>query len=1152
MAVPRGGLQTEDDNSKIGIEGQALPGGTTQEEYDLISRSFTQDVPMLPEEQDKLFAIPQEKRQAVQDFLAKPAPTTMSMQYTPESARFTGNVTDMSGERYKAGPITQAVGTVVEPVGQALRATGIEDALMGVASAVAFLPDAAINAISGGLEAAGIMEPGTVDRDIIERLLNAGDYESAKIIIPYVLSYGQGQEIGTTKGLGRYGRTAGEFGSMAIPFAGLTHRASQMTRMGPEALEELAKTTGRTVDDIPRANQFTDMLDPRTGASLTRIAESPSTVTRVSETMLAPYRLNPQSAYAMELGFGTLSGIGYQAEEDLFGTNTGAGTLLPLAPMGAWYAVSHGPVATGFRWLKGKAEPLTTQVGERMDDVAMSAGQQAPTQGPRGERALAGINQEIAEQAATPEGQAQIELSYKIEQAFGPYAQQGQRLELSPAERTGSANLAATEAGAVSRGSPEFDRANAQRKNRVWQSAQNYIDSNFTGTGIDDTPLFIIDDITGKYNSTLATINGELTDVTDGLSILANSQSGVYPRFSGQQRADLGRDIRSSVLAWHNQAKEDAATVAKNLGINSNDELLDPTKFRESRIRMRQRFQNANGTESLDYGGLPSQVKSYIENPNDMLSFQEWKNFRDQVSSAIGSASAKGNKTDVRNLAILADELDNIASGFGKINEDFEGFRAYYNQNVIEPFERYGTLRVTARGAGSTPENPTYIIPDEQIAGAFLENSNTTAEFARMFGDDQRMMGRMASVVLDDVRNVAYNAERGTFNPDRINKYINDNNEKLRFLTFNGRPLDEALQDTQFMIEAQIARQAELQARAQAIETNNFYKLIASKQGDPEAVINNAIKNPSQMVELMQMGTQGLSGAAKTNREKTIRRAVWSAMTRGQPDIAENPERFIKFLDENNRSLVPAFGQEHLDNLYLAAELARKLRSTGGFQRGTPITPQSLLGEGGQLEALTGTSLRSMSTLARATAEGRIGPLSAITYLFSRGVAQGSNLRTDAVIREMIFDPEITSLLINNKVDEVGQIKPGDLRTINRWLFSNGINYSINDQAFGTDPEPYSFDMNIRDVPDDAVDATRLQFQGVQPAPAPAPAPAPTPAPPAPPAQPVAQAPVTPPTPAMSPPMNNVQPTASELFPNDPTLAAIERRRPAQGIASLA
>tara|TARA_A100001391_G_scaffold51672_1_gene31693 strand:+ start:3679 stop:7119 length:3441 start_codon:yes stop_codon:yes gene_type:complete len=1146
MGVPRGGLQTEKDNAQIAFEGQPIPGGATQQEFDLINRSFTSDIPLTAEEEDQLSAIPQEKTQAVRSFLDKPAPTTMSMQYTPESARFTGNVTDISGDTFEAGPVTQAIGTVADPIATGLRATGVEDALMGLGSVLAFLPDAAINTISRGLEAAGIVEPGTVDRDIIERLLNAGDYESAKIIVPYLLAYGQGQEIGTTKGLGRYGRTAGEFAGMAVPFAGAMQKGANLTRATPEALEQLAKSTGRTVDDIPAAERYIGMLDPRTGVNLTAIGQTPTTTTRVGETIMAPYRLNPQSAYAMEMGLATVSGLGYQLEEDLYGTNTGIGAMAPLAPFVAWYAIKNGPVASSFRWLKDKTPQSVKDLGsnmpDRVDDLKVALGSQGAADGERGATALAGINREIAEQSATPEGVEQIQLSQKIERAFGPYADTGQTMQLSPAERTGSPNLIVTEQGAVFRGTPEFVNANIQRKNRTWQAAQNYIDGNFTGTGIDDTPLYIIDDVTGKYSVSLATIDGQLDDVTDSLAILANSESGVYPRYDAKHRAELGRDMRSSVMAWHTQAKEDAAQVAKNLGINDADELLDPTAFRESRMRMRARFQNANGTESLDYGGLPSQVKSYIENPNDMLSFQEWKNFRDQVGSAIGAASAKGDKTAVRNLAILSDELDDIATGFGKLNEDFEGFRVYYNQNVIEPFERYGTLRITAKGAGSTPENPTYIIPDEQVAGAFLENSNTTAEFAKMFGDDQRMMGRMVSVVLDDLRNKAYAPSKSAFTPERVNSYINDNSEKLRFLTYNGKPLDEALQDTQLMIEAQVARQAELQARRQAIETNSLYQTIANNAGNPEAVINNAIRNPSQMAELMKMATKGLGGAAKAQREKTIRRAVWSAMTRDIPDIAESPEAFIRFLDKNNRSLVPAFGQEHLDNLYLAAELARKLRSTGRSREGTPISPFTIFGDEGQLEALTGTSVRSMTTLARATAEGRISPFSAIAYLFSRGVATGSNLRTDAIIREMIFDPEITSLLINKKVNEVGQIKPADLKAINRWLFESGINYSVNDQMFGTDPQPQTFDLLMEDVPEEEINETQLQFQGVQPPLAPPQASVTPPVTP----------PVMAPTPSASAPNAPIQPTASELFPNDPTLAAIERRRPAQGIASLA
>jgi hypothetical protein len=56
-------------------------------------------------------------------------------------------------------------------------------------------------------------------------------------------------------------------------------------------------------------------------------------------------------------------------------------------------------------------------------------------------------------------------------------------------------------------------------------------------------------------------------------------------------------------------------------------------------------------------------------------------------------------------LAILAEELDNIAAGFGQVNKDFENFRVWYDTNVIQPYERYGTIRIRSTGAGSTPDN---------------------------------------------------------------------------------------------------------------------------------------------------------------------------------------------------------------------------------------------------------------------------------------------------------------------------------------------------------------------------------------------------------------------------------------------------------------
>jgi len=1057
--------------------------------------------------------------------VAAPQPT-LPMEYTPRSARFTGaNVGDpVIGARLPS--VLEKY--VVKPIETVTRATGIEDLAMGINEVLAYLPDAAINTISRGIEASGLAPEGSIDRDMLLRVLNSGDYEAQRTIIPYIMSYGVGENIGTTEGLGTYGREAGKMIGMAAPFAGVTQRAASIS----------------------------PGLISQSGRNLTRIAEKPgSTLVQTQEAMLAPYRTAPGVAGATELGVAGVSGLGIQAEQDLFGTQTGVGGLLPLAPVGLWYVAKNLPAPTmmrnAFNWIKGKAAPFTTGAAE---EASFIRGETGAAQGVQGERALRGINQEMETFSNTQEGLESLARATEIEATFAPYTTDEGPFILSPAERLQSPNLIATETGAVQRGSAQFNAANNQRKNRVYGAAQNYINSNFSGTGIDDVPMYIINQADGNFESTVTGIDAELNGIADSFSLWANARTGVYPEYGSRQVAQTGQQIRAAIIQGHNQAKTDAQNLATKMGINETDEILDPTTFRDSRMRMRRSFQNANGTEALDYAGLPSQVKAYIENPNEMLSFQEWKGFRDQVSSAIGSAAAKGNKTDVRNLAILADELDEVAKNFGQVNDNFEQFRGWYNQNVIEPYERYGTIRVRSAGAGSTPESPVYIIPDEQVAQSFLENSNTVNEFVNLFGDNPRMMTNMGAMILDDVRNKTYIPSKGVFDPDKLNTYINQNAAKLEGLEIGGVPVIDQLRDTQKLIQQSVQRQAELTARRTAIEKNQLFRVLSKQGENPEKVLQSAIQNPSLMNDLRTEVTAGLSGAAKSAREKTLRRAVWEVVTKSQPDYAENPTKFINFLDKNRRSLEVAFGQEHLDNLLLAGETFRRLQSTGSLNRGAQITPESILGEGGAIESTTGTSLRSLSTLARATAEGRISGLSALSYVLSRAVGRASNLRTDAILREMIFDPEITNLLTGPQA-RIGEIDPAGKRRLNAWLFANGINYSIEDQLpTGQGEETITLDLPVSGPavptgPAPGMDPNMLRMQGLPRQPDPnavdasrlppnrtAPAPAATPAPAAAPPQAAAQT-----------------PTASELFPFDPTLSAIERRRgQPQGIASLA
>ena len=140
---------------------------------------------------------------------------------------------------------------------------------------------------------------------------------------------------------------------------------------------------------------------------------------------------------------------------------------------------------------------------------------------------------------------------------------------------------------------------------------------------------------------------------------------------------------------------------------------------------------------------------------------------------------------------------------------------------------------------------------------------------------------------------------------------------------------------------------------------------------------------------------------------------------------------------------------------------------------------------------------------------------------------------------------------------------PATKRRLNAWLFANGINYSIEDQLpTGEGERPVSFDLPVtgQGVPTGpALDPNQLRMQGLPRKPDPnavdpnAVDPNAVDASRLPPNR-TAPDPAATLAPAAAPPQAATQtPTASELFPFDPTLSAIERRRgQPQGIASLA
>ena len=66
-------------------------------------------------------------------------------------------------------------------------------------------------------------------------------------------------------------------------------------------------------------------------------------------------------------------------------------------------------------------------------------------------------------------------------------------------------------------------------------------------------------------------------------------------------------------------------------------------------------------------------------------------------------------------------------------------------------------------------------MPDEEVAAAFLQNTNAAKQFMTLFSDSPAQLRHMKAVVLDQVRNKAYiqsGAREGTFDPAKINTYV--------------------------------------------------------------------------------------------------------------------------------------------------------------------------------------------------------------------------------------------------------------------------------------------------------------------------------------------------------------------------------------------
>lgn len=986
----------------------------------------------------------------------------------------------------------------------------LNDFARGFNDIVLALPDMAINAVAEGLESAGVVEPNTVDRNYLSRLFNSSDYESQTVIIPYLLHYGTGRFGGQAEEEGMVSsivRSGGQATGLAIPFYGASSRTAQASAQLPSALA--ARTAPSTL----------------------------STGQLVRESFLSPYRTAPLATAGIEGSLAAVSGMGAETEKQVFGTETGIGAMTPLVAPALYYglktAVTKGPVGRTFSWAKDKT------VGA-YDEAQVLAGKKDPGAGEKGAVARGELEKEVQAAGSTPEGFANIQKATDIEVKLNPYADEP--IKLSPAEQTMDKPLLATQQRLEASGTPEFTRANADRKANALTATQRFIDGELTGSPVDDAPLWVFDQATGRYNLTVGRLDNAEQTLTTNWAKVTNADTGVYPSLSAETSTSGGANLRQTIVEAHEAAKADALKLAKKLNINNADQLGSADSLDAAQTAVRNQLVPRAGDESLSYSGLAGPVKKFLEFGGKRVSFQDWKGFRDQVSSEIGKQAALGNKTQMRQLAVLAEELDKMAMAYGRTNEKFNEFRTWYDTNVILPFERSGVIKVTSKSAGSTKDTPQYYLPDERVADAFLEDSNTARQFMTIFGQNENQMSHMRGVLLDKLRTQAYDPNTATFNPDKVNGFLNKNKEVLTELG-----LADEFSNTQQMLANMVQRQADLTARRRIVNSNMLMKTIARLQNtdSPEKLLDSALNNPGLMAELRDGVTRGgptvardTTGLTADEAGQAFRAAVTERMLARAPDAMANPAAFKAWMVKNERVLNSAFDKSHIDNMYLVADAAERILATG-MPEGAGMQPADIVT---RLTSSLGTTPAGISNRFIAVQEGRLGPKAAVGYVLSRAIRQRSSARSDALFREMMFNPELAKTLATEGGESIAPLGISEplKRRLNLYMFNIGVDYGdelrpeVGTNTFVVEP-------NVPDKPitvSPPVEESKPENQMPD------------------------FTPIKPPPIVPYQPLNNIKPPPvigdqtsvdpSLLFPNDSTSIAIAKRRaPQSGIATI-
>lgn len=501
--------------------------------------------------------------------------------------------------------------------------------------------------------------------------------------------------------------------------------------------------------------------------------------------------------------------------------------------------------------------------------------------------------------------------------------------------------------------------------------------------------------------ATVKQLETRLDRVTKEMERVASGVQGGAQQAAGERLRQLRDQAQNAARAVKTAKISDVYATADRLGVSENmDDVValvrriggdDPNTFQQMPPVFRQVIEEFGEKQVTGRSIPPDLMDAAGLSGGKPASFEKlhslWRETNSQYATAerIGDQNAMYYLTQLKNS--LRQKLAKYEGGdYQELADKFKDFNQWFSTKYAPAFYEGVGGRMSATSRFGDQVKP------EAVVGRFFSPSGID-DFNLIYAGNREAQDALKDGVL------------GMFAESAIKDGRIDQRAAASFMRRNAETLDKipdiraALTDANARNAALAERGARLSAAVKA-QDNSIVAQIA-KTEDPAAFVQGALSNRRELMALVQSA-----------RTPEARRGVLRAIADNVPAAAAragvDPLKFVEQNADTLRPVLNRLGPQHYDNLKILANADTIL---GRTQVPThAVTPRMQDG----LENITGSSPRTVWAQTANAAAGRQSHVSAFLHLFTRFGIRLTEKQTNAVLKEVIYNPELARDLVRS------------------------------------------------------------------------------------------------------------------------------------------